>query len=215
MRDLDHPTDVTQLRSAATANWLWSGTLASVLSAIVLAWHGRRRHGSSVSLLNAPSHWLHGERALRANMPSWRFTFWGLVIHHLSSLWWAALHEGLTRWASRPTRGAVPAACPPSAGASAEIEPHLLPSRDVARPVALAAAVTVLAWFVDTRAVPPRLRPGFERRATRTGIAWVYGAFGAGLLIAGLGRGHRQIPASAGKTCATAAASGSHEAHRG
>ena len=197
MRAPVHPSDAPQPRPAATLNWLWSGTLASVLSALALAWHGRRRHGSSVSLLNAPSHWLHGEHALRANMPSWRFTFWGLLIHQLSSLWWAALYEGLIRWA-RPGAGPdrpVPTE-PPSPVAATPV--------DAARPVALAAAVTLLAWFVDTRAVPPKLRPGFERRASRAGIACVYGAFGAGLLIAGLNRRHRQIPASAGKTCGRA-----------
>lgn len=181
------------VRPLASTQWLWSGALASLLSSLALAWHGRQRHGSSVALLNAPSHWLYGDRALRANMPSWRFTFWGMLIHHLSSLWWAALHEVLGRWLASRSAASQVVQPPASEAASA--------ARDLAKPVALAAAVTTLAWLVDTRGVPPRLRPGFERRASRQGMALVYGAFGAGLLIASLTRRHRQIPAATGKTC--------------
>lgn len=191
------PTDLSRdhtVRPLASTQWLWSGALASLLSSLALAWHGRQRHGSSVALLNSPSHWLYGDRALRANMPSWRFTFWGMLIHHLSSLWWAALHQLLSHWLENRSTAARAEQGPAAEAVSA-------PGHDLAKPVALAAAVTTLAWLVDTRGVPPRLRPGFERRASRQGMALVYGAFGAGLLIASLARRHRQIPAATGKTC--------------
>jgi hypothetical protein len=47
-----------------------------------------------------------------------------------------------------------------------------------------AAAVTALASVVDLKLVPSRLTPGFERRLSKRGLAMVYLAFGAGLLLA-------------------------------
>ncbi|MFT3859583.1 MAG: hypothetical protein QM742_19460 [Aquabacterium sp.] len=152
--------------------WLAAGSMASLLSMLVLAWHGRRRHGSSTALINSPSHWVHGDRALRANAFSLRFTLLGALIHHLSSMFWAVLYEGvLSAWRKPQTPdSAPPAAQTPSAAGM----------------VATASALTAVAWLVDTRLVPARLTPGFERRSSSTGMLMIYGAFAVGLAAGAL-----------------------------
>lgn len=52
-----------------------------------------------------------------------------------------------------------------------------------ARPGAVAPAVAATALLVDYRVVPERLRPGFERHLSRSGLVAVYAVFAAGLAI--------------------------------
>jgi hypothetical protein len=138
-------------------NTALSGTMASVFSAAVLAWAGHRHIGSAVAPINAPAHWIWGDESLRRNNASLRHTLSGALIHHASSLLWAALFE----WArSRRSSEATTTA------------------------VLDAAAVTALACVVDLKLVPQRLTPGFERRIPRRNLAMVYVAFAAGLAAA-------------------------------
>jgi hypothetical protein len=134
------------------------GTLASVLSALALAWRGRGDTGSTLAAVNAPSHWFWGRQALRRNDASARYTLVGTLVHHGSSVFWALLYDGLQRARRRPTP---------------------------ADAVADAAAVTALAALVDLKVVPERLTPGFERRLSNRSLVWVYAAFGAGLALGG------------------------------
>jgi len=135
------------------------GSLASLLSAAVLAWRGRAETGHAAAALNAPSHWLWGRRALRRNDASLRHTLPGIAIHHASSLFWALFYEGLQSRRRRVT----------PAGAMAD-----------------AAAVTAVAALVDLRLVPERLTPGFERRLSARSLSGVYLGFAAGLALGGL-----------------------------
>lgn len=96
--------DTAGLREAAVA-----GALASALSAGVLMLRGRRDAGSALAPVNAPSHWLFGKRALRADGPSWRHTFCGLLIHHGSSVMWAWLFSRSLRQAHRSGHAVSPA----------------------------------------------------------------------------------------------------------
>jgi hypothetical protein len=149
--------------SESPALWrrvLASGSLASLASAIVLAWHGRRYAGSVYAPLNAPAHWLWGRRSLRRDDPSLRHTATGMLVHHASSLWWAFFFEKLL------ARGA--------AARSSVLIP--------------AASVTALAALVDLKATPERLTPGFERRLPRHSLVWVYVGFAGGLALAALSR---------------------------
>jgi hypothetical protein len=148
---------------------------------LVLAWQGRHRHGSSAALINAPSHWVHGDKALRANAPSLKFTLLGAAIHHASALFWATLYEGILR------------ALPVTSGQGDQTRQSLPAGQDTrARTpsktslITAASALTTAAWLVDTRLVPSRLTPGFERRSSRTGLAVTYGAFAAGLAMGAL-----------------------------
>ena len=140
---------------------LGSGTLASLASAAVLAWRGRRETGSPFAAINAPAHWLWGRESLHRDGPSLRHTLTGAVVHHASSLFWAVFYEWLQ--SRRASRGA-------------------------ATVVADAAATTAVAAVVDLKLTPQRLTPGFERRLSRPSLAGVYVAFAAGLALAVLAR---------------------------
>lgn len=180
------PTAESPSLKPSLNRWLAAGSMASLLSMLVLAWHGRQRHGSSTSLINSPSHWVHGDRALRANAFSLRFTLLGALIHHLSSMFWAVLYEGvLSAWRKPPSDKTAPSAAAPSAAGM----------------VATASALTAVAWLVDTRLVPARLTPGFERRSSSTGMLMIYGAFAVGLAA---GAFMIQRKASAGAATSTA-----------
>ena len=72
---------------------LTAGSLASALSMAVMACGSRRDTGSAVAAVNAPSHWFWGERALRRNEASWRFTLLGAATHHASAVFWAVFYE--------------------------------------------------------------------------------------------------------------------------
>ena len=133
------------------------GNVAGLVSMAALAWRGRREIGSAVAPLNAPSHWLWGDRALRQDVPSWRYTGLGVLIHQASALMWGLIYERL--WASRRPVQTLPV--------------HL---RDAA--VATAAAATV-----DLVLTPKRFTPGFERRLSAEGLVWTYAAFAVGVAL--------------------------------
>jgi hypothetical protein len=140
---------------------LWSGTLASLASGAVLAWRGRTDNASAAAPLNAPAHWIFGDESLRQDDASWRHTATGMATHHMSSVFWAALHQLLI---SRHRR-ATPA-----------------------RVAADAVAVTGIAAVVDLKVVPKRLTPGFERRLSRPSLAGVYVGFAIGLALGACAR---------------------------
>lgn len=134
---------------------LRSGSLASVFSAAALGLCGEWEDGHPAAPTNATSQWLWGRReALRSDRPDLRHTAVGYTIHHLASLFWAALYE---RWLEQD-RATAPGARFVRAG-----------------------ALSALACFVDLKLTPPRLRPGFERRLSAGSLAIVYGAFALGL----------------------------------
>jgi hypothetical protein len=138
---------------------LIGGSIASLVSAVVLMRRGRAETGSRWAAINAPSHWFWGDRSLRRNGPSWRYTAVGALTHHGSSMFWALGYHWLQSRRVRPTP---------------------------ANAIADAAALTAVAAVVDLRLVPERLTPGFERRLSRRSLAWTYIGFGAGLALAGL-----------------------------
>lgn len=140
---------------------LLSGTVASLLSAAVLAWRGRAEKRSAAAPLNAPAHWLWGRESLRRNDTSLRHTLTGMLVHHASSLFWAAFHETLQSRRRRVSPGAA---------------------------VADALAITAVAAVVDLKLVPERLTPGFERRLSGPSLVAVYAAFAIGLALSALPR---------------------------
>lgn len=113
--------------------------------------------------LNAVSHWLWGDRALRQHKPSWRYTLPGFAIHHLSSMFWAAGLAAVTQRKKPPQ--------PPD-------------NRFVSKAlVTNAIATSAVAWFVDYHLTPKRLTPGFEHVVSRRSRFMIYSAFAAGLAI--------------------------------
>lgn len=148
-----------------------SGSLASLTSTLVLLLLGERENGRPLGPVNAPSHWVWGERALRQDGASARYTATGFAIHHLASLLWGGLHERYSP--CRQRRDA--------------------PARLVLRD---AAVVTTLAAAVDLKLVAPRLAPGFERRLSPPAVFCVYGAFALGLVA-----GHYLLERQAAGRC--------------
>lgn len=69
-----------------------AGSLGSIASALALAWRSRRDTGRQFVAVNAPSQWVWGRRALRQPQHTWRYTGVGLLVHHLSSLFWASIY---------------------------------------------------------------------------------------------------------------------------
>lgn len=135
-----------------------AGSLASVLSAAVLAIAGRRETPSAAAPINAVSQWLWGQdEALEADRPDRRHTLSGYVIHHLASVFWAVLHVGALRHSDLPARP--------------------LPA------LAAAGATSAVAAFVDLKCTPARLSPGFQYRVSPRALTATYGAFAIGLAL--------------------------------
>jgi hypothetical protein len=143
------------LREGAVA-----GTLASLLSTVVLATAGRRQAGSAVAPTNAVSHWLWGEESLREQQPTLRHTLLGYLTHHLASVFWATLYSRL--YGHRDAAKTVPQA------------------------IAGGLATSAVACVVDYQMVPKRLTPGFEHRLSTGAMVATYGALAAGLAIGAL-----------------------------
>lgn len=133
-----------------------SGSLASLLSAVYLAFAGNRR-GEPAAPLNAVSHWFFGNRALREDEPSPLYTVTGYLVHHVASMFWGVIHAKV--WGGRPqAKQPLPA-------------------------LAGAAAAAGVASFVDYQLTPKRLTPGFEHRLGRPEMVNVYASFAIGLAI--------------------------------
>jgi hypothetical protein len=141
----------------ALQDGLWPGMSAGLLSLGVLAWRGRKETGSVFAPVNAPSHWLWSDRALRRDGPSWRYTGVGVLVHQGASLFWGVLYERF--FANRQAR-----------------HPLHADLRDAV--VATAAAATV--DFVMT---PRRFTPGFEKRLSARSLLWVYAGFALGVAL--------------------------------
>lgn len=144
----------------ALSRALVSGLTAGTLSMWTLAQRGRVDGHTAVTPLNAPSHWLFGERALVQNEPSWRYTGTGTLIHEASAVMWAALFERLVSRRSGPASLSTIAAS--------------------------AAVVTGVAAVVDLKLVPDRLTPGFEHHLSGRSLVLVYASVAAGLALGAL-----------------------------
>lgn len=143
-----------------------SGSIASVLSAVVLSLCSKLEEGSAAGALNGPSQWIWGEREAHTRRATARHTFLGYAIHHGMSIFWASFHEH----AFGRSRG------------------RELRRLSAPRIVAEAAGTTAVAYFVDYYVTPRRFRPGFEKHLERAAIFASYAAFAIGLALATLAR---------------------------
>jgi hypothetical protein len=142
-----------------------TGSMASVASALALVAAGRRENGDGAAPVNAVSHWVWGDAALREGGPTLRHTLTGYLVHHGASIFWGTLHArawGMRAGAKRP-----------------------LPA------LAGAAAASAIACFVDYRMTPQRLTPGFEHRLSTRAMVLVYACFGLGLALGSLSLARR------------------------
>lgn len=142
---------------AAFRNGLFSGTTASIISAISLSLVGKGELNKFAAPLNGPSQWIWGKHAPYVNRLSLRYTFIGYGIHHAASIFWAIWYEKLRQ--------------------------SLPPAEKTAAILAPAAAITTVAYTVDFHLIPKRLTPGFENRLSKRSLLLVYGAFALGLAV--------------------------------
>ena len=155
---------------------LCAGTVAAAVSEWTLARRGRRDTGRAAAAINAPSHWLWGEEAIRRDGLDLRHTAVGTAVHWASALLWSTAFAVLRARRRAPGPG------------NAIID---------------AAAVAAVAAWVDLRVVPCRFTPGFERRLSGKSLLLVYAGFAAGLAAAELARGAR--PRHDARSCSRAA----------
>lgn len=137
-----------------------SGSVASAASTAVLSARGEEENGTPYAPTNAISHWVWGNKALRKNGPSARYTLLGYTIHHASSIFWAVFYEKYF-------------------GRKAE-------EKQVAASLAGGLGVAAAACLVDYKLTPQRLQPGFEKRLSTRSLVLVYGVFGLALAVRGL-----------------------------
>lgn len=137
-----------------------SGTAAGLLSAAAMAAAGKLERNNAVGPLNGPSQWLWGERGARETRATLRTTLPGVLIHQLTSIFWATLHE---RTFGRNARR------------------HPIPMQLLG-----GAASAATAYFVDYALTPKRFQPGFEKHLSSKGMFATYAAFGVGLALFGI-----------------------------
>jgi len=142
---------------------LATGSLASMLSALVMAMRGASDDKSIAGPLNGPSQWIWGRRAARTRRASVRHTVLGYAIHHASATFWALIYETFAATPSKPKR--------------------------LRHAMSDAVALTTAAFVVDYGLTPKRLQPGFENHLQPASIAAVYASFAAGLVLATWMRG--------------------------
>ena len=154
MNNRSHDKSWTQ----AFADALCSGSVASVVTTLVLAVCGVCERAGAPGPLNGPSQWIWGRHAAYRRGFSGRYTVAGYAIHHAMSILWATLFEKFRR--RTDSRKAVV--------------------------FADAAATAALACAIDFRVVPDRLSPGFQKQLSRTSLLLVYAAFSLSLAAAAL-----------------------------
>jgi len=120
--------------------------------------------GSAAAGLNATSHIVWGDEAARVDGFEPKYTVVGGLLNAGAMLAWSVLHAALPR-----PRGAITA-------------------------VSQGLFMSGVAYLTDYRVVPARLTPGFEKRFSPRGMAWMYGVLGAAFGVAGLvaSRGRRR-----------------------
>jgi hypothetical protein len=147
-------------------NSIVSGSCASIVSTLVLSACSKIEEDSAAGAINGPSQWLWGRREGYRRAATLRHTAVGNGIHHLMSIFWAALHEGA-------------------------FGPHLKNASPL-KHCAAAALTTATAYLVDYNLTPRRLQPGFEKHLGPWSMAAVYGAFAIGLAAATMYRERRK-----------------------
>ncbi len=130
---------------------------ATTATTLALMLCGARENGDAFAPLNAVSHIVWGERAKKQRGFSARWTLTGIALSGFALASWALSHRaGMLLWQK----------CDGGNAASTRTRQS--------RAAALGAAVSALAYVIDFKIVPPRLRPGFETQISPRGLLFVY-----------------------------------------
>jgi hypothetical protein len=149
--------DLSPVWKKALREGVVAGSLASVLSTVVLALAGSRQNGSAVAPINATSHWLWGDESLQAQEPTWRHTFIGYLTQHAASIFWATLYS--------------------------RFYGHRDEAKQLPEAIAGGVATSAVAYLVDYNAIPKRLTPGYEHRLSNGAMLATYAALAAGFAL--------------------------------
>ena len=142
------------------------GATAATTLALMLC--GARENGDAFTPINAVSHIPWGERAKKQHGFSARWTLPGIALSGFSLAGWAMIHRaGVLALQSR------------------DAEKSASTRARKSRAAALGAAVSALAYVIDFKVVPPRLRPGFETQISRRGLLLVYLVLAISLAVCG------------------------------
>ena len=139
-----------------TRNALATAGLTTAATTLAALVVSKLETGSAAAGLNATSHILWGDEAAHVDGFEPKYTVVGGLLNAGAMLAWSVMHEALPR-----PRGTI-----------AEVAKGLLTSG--------------VAYLTDYRVVPARLTPGFEKRFSPRGMAWMYGVLGAAFGLAGL-----------------------------
>jgi len=142
-----------------------SGTVAGLGAAGAAAYGARKEGGTACAPINAVTHCIWPERAVRERGFSVRHTLLGLGIHQAAAVFWALLFERIVPRAPRAHPAGV---------------------------IAAAAATAATAYCVDYHFVPKRLTPGFEAHLGPRSMTGVYLGIAVGLAAVALLRSERR-----------------------
>lgn len=136
-----------------------SGTVAGLFAAGAAAYGARREGATACAPINAVTHCLWPERAVRERGFSVRHTLLGLGIHQGAAIFWALLFERIAPRSPRDHAMGV---------------------------LAAAAGTAATAYCVDYHVVPKRLTPGFEAHLGSRSMTRVYAGIAIGLAAVAL-----------------------------
>ena len=130
---------------------------AGVATTTAVATCGALELGCPAAPVNAISHVIWGDDALRRDSMSARYTALGAAVNAAAVGSWSALHHFIFRPDRRP--------------------PGLAPA------LARGAATAALAYVVDYHVVPKRLTPGFEERLSNRSLFAIYASLAVSLAL--------------------------------
>ena len=139
---------------ASIARIIFSGTVASVITAAGLAALSKAEGRHPLAPINATSHWLFGDKNIKLDGFHPQQTLIGFATHHASAIFWALVYEyGTPRWVPKGYREAT------------------------------AAPTAIFAALLDYGLLPPRISPGWELAISKKSVGAGFVLLGAGLAI--------------------------------
>ena len=130
------------------ADGLQSGVVAALSSAALIALRGQIENKNPLAPINAISHIAWDDEAFDAKDLDIKHTLVGLSINDTAMITWGVIFEAFR--VATNSRG------------------------DAAKTIGCGATVSVLAWLLDYKIVPPRLTPGVEAHLSKRSIAMIY-----------------------------------------
>ncbi|MDQ3185519.1 MAG: hypothetical protein M3Q16_03455 [Pseudomonadota bacterium] len=144
-----------------------SGTLGGYGAAIAALLAGKYENGFFAGPLNATSHIIWGDEAVRQNRFSLKFTFTGFMLNHGSGIFWALFYEKLFGKGARKQKN--------------DSSLHSDLNISFTKPLLGAAVIAASAYVIDYHLIPRRFTPGFEHRVSVKSLAVILAALAVGL----------------------------------